>query len=458
MLQDSGQNICPEVDLISDIDSSGEYTLNDPLRKLIQTPRFKNLFDSFTSATGFPIWIKNVLDDSILIASHDGDFCTGFREGCPWIKQDSVENPVDDNDSSSMIHIKNCKNGLFVGIVPVLFRGKHLADIYAGQFFSHLEKKNNFQKIRMDCDFRQGSRIRHIEDIPVVDKNKADGLLRFMQQMVELLVDLLLFKDEEKLLEASRNQETNLRRELENAQERFTEILEATSDMVSTATPDGKLTYLNKGGRLLCGMGLDIPISQTNISDFHPDWAYKLIEETGIPTALKEGLWSGESAIHTPSGREIPVSQVIIAHRDSAGNLQYFSTIIRDISIRKENEDALRQSEMKYRLLAENASDLIFTCGGNEEKFKFHFVNPSCENLFGYTQEEMLQLNMQDRFPDKYFSIIEKSAADIIRNGGTKVFELQFYHKDGHLVDCEVTAKLMPIGTRGTGYISGQVK
>jgi signal transduction histidine kinase len=49
----------------------------------------------------------------------------------------------------------------------------------------------------------------------------------------------------------------------------------------------------------------------------------------------------------------MPVSQVVLSHKDSAGNIQYMSTIIRDISRLRATEEALRQSEERYRRLSE---------------------------------------------------------------------------------------------------------
>ena len=49
-------------------------------------------------------------------------------------------------------------------------------------------------------------------------------------------------------------------------------------------------------------------------------------------SAIEQGSWFGETAILASSGQEIPVSHLIIAHRDEAGELEYFSTVMRNIS------------------------------------------------------------------------------------------------------------------------------
>jgi PAS domain S-box-containing protein len=76
--------------------------------------------------------------------------------------------------------------------------------------------------------------------------------------------------------------------------------------------------------------------------DFHPDWAYEKIRSIGIPTAVSDGIWEAETAVVQGDGIEIPVSQVLISHLDANGNLEYLSTIIRDITAPKRAEEELR--------------------------------------------------------------------------------------------------------------------
>jgi GAF domain-containing protein len=59
----------------------------------------------------------------------------------------------------------------------------------------------------------------------------------------------------------------------------------------------------------------------------------------GIPATLQQGVWQGEAELLGARGEHIPVSQVVLAHRSSAGEVAYFSTIMRDITDRKRLED-----------------------------------------------------------------------------------------------------------------------
>lgn len=128
--------------------------------------------------------------------------------------------------------------------------------------------------------------------------------------------------------------------------QRLAAILENTADFVGIGTLEGHATYINRAGRAMIGLASDAPLTGHLISANHPDWAMKLIGEQGIPTALQQGVWVGETALLSPAGREIPISQVIVAHKNAAGEVLYLSTIGRDLTAQKQAEtERLRLQE-----------------------------------------------------------------------------------------------------------------
>lgn len=125
------------------------------------------------------------------------------------------------------------------------------------------------------------------------------------------------------------------RKQAEDEKNILVQILEATSDYVGTADAGGHILYHNQALLELSGDDKR-SIRAKTIGQFHPAWALDLVMREGIPTAMREGTWSGETAFLSPDRREIPISQVLIAHKSSEGILQGISTIARDISERKQ--------------------------------------------------------------------------------------------------------------------------
>ncbi len=130
------------------------------------------------------------------------------------------------------------------------------------------------------------------------------------------------------------------RKQAEQVQRRLTTIIEATPDLVGIADAQGRGLYLNRAGRRMVGLSEKEDAGAWRLAASHPPRAaWRLLTE-GVSTAVREGAWTGESVIRNPEGREMPVSQVLLAHRDPNGRLEMLSTIMRDISDRKRAEES----------------------------------------------------------------------------------------------------------------------
>ncbi|MBD2597989.1 PAS domain S-box protein [Nostoc spongiaeforme FACHB-130] len=132
------------------------------------------------------------------------------------------------------------------------------------------------------------------------------------------------------------------RKQAEKEQRRLTTILEATTDIIGIADVNGNNRYLNQAGQKMLG----IPASETDkfhISEFVEPSMLDKFQKESLPTLLEKGIWSGESKLLSRSGEEVPVSQVMIAHKNEQGEIEFLSTIARDIRDRLQIEAQLRQ-------------------------------------------------------------------------------------------------------------------
>lgn len=146
--------------------------------------------------------------------------------------------------------------------------------------------------------------------------------------------------------------ETERRALSEEMQARLLTILEKTTDYVAMADASESMLYLNPAGRAMLGLSLADDISHKKLCDQSEPDVRDNIRAVAIPAAIANGLWSGESRMRDCTGREIFTSQVIIAHRGSDGQVDCFSTILRDISKRVRDEQALCESREELRKLS----------------------------------------------------------------------------------------------------------
>ncbi|MDY6984578.1 MAG: diguanylate cyclase, partial [Pseudomonadota bacterium] len=154
--------------------------------------------------------------------------------------------------------------------------------------------------------------------------------------------------------------------ELEKERMRLTTILEATSDVVVIADPSDSVTYLNPGARKLLELTGAPP--ELNIRSLHPGDQWNFIRKELL--AHRSGIWQGDVLLQKEDGTQIPVSLVVIAHRGSDTDVEYFSLLARDIRERKAYERQIQHlanydplTDLPNRtLLADRATQAINHC------------------------------------------------------------------------------------------------
>jgi PAS domain S-box-containing protein len=145
-------------------------------------------------------------------------------------------------------------------------------------------------------------------------------------------------------------------KEAESLNHRLKSIIETTSDFVGTATPEGRMFYCNAALRNALGLNDEKDLTQRHISEFHDQEYSNLILKEAIPQARQQGVWNGESVFRGADGQEIPVSQVIIAHKSLSGEVGFISMVARNITQQKALENRLYAQDAITRLLAKSAS------------------------------------------------------------------------------------------------------
>ncbi len=129
------------------------------------------------------------------------------------------------------------------------------------------------------------------------------------------------------------------------AEARLARVFDTTPDAVVMINLDHTVVYLNGSARSLFGIGAEDDLDSRRFFGFQPDWAAQDITEHGLPMALAAGVWTGESAILTSAGQEIPVLLQILLHAGTRPEERMLSFIARDISEIKRVEAELRQAK-----------------------------------------------------------------------------------------------------------------
>ncbi|MGD1032659.1 MAG: PAS domain-containing protein, partial [Opitutaceae bacterium] len=137
------------------------------------------------------------------------------------------------------------------------------------------------------------------------------------------------------------------RKAAEAEKNRLLNIIEASSDFIATADLEFRPLYLNPAFQRLIGVHDLASASHLRAHDGRPQLALKKIMEEAVGVVQGIGIWAGESALLDSQGREVPVSQLIILHRDDDGQPAAYSMIARNISRQKEVEAVRLATERK---------------------------------------------------------------------------------------------------------------
>jgi PAS domain S-box-containing protein len=242
------------------------------------------------------------------------------------------------------------------------------------------------------------------------------------------------------------NRDITGQKQAEAGRARLAAILEATSDLVGTADLEGRVLYLNRAGRQMLGVGVEEDVSHYAVKDLQPEWVYKLILEQGGVEAAYHEVWSGETAFASRRGQEIPTSQVVIAHKDARGEVEFYSTIARDITESKRAAEALQEANNRLRTLVE-ASPLAIIAINLERRIISW--NPAAERMFGWRQEEVIG-QVLPTIPKSR----EQEFADLRQRNlqGISILgqELQRQRRDGSLIDVSLSTAPLHDGAGAT--------
>ncbi|MEG3866996.1 PAS domain S-box protein [Microcoleus sp. Z1_B2] len=212
------------------------------------------------------------------------------------------------------------------------------------------------------------------------------------------------------------------RKRAEQKQARLTAILEATSDLVGVSDTTGHSVYLNKAGQEMLGMSPEEARASFSIDSVLAPSATAKFHNEVIPTALREGRWTGETLFLSCDGEEIPVSQVLIVHKTAAGEVEFISTIARDIRDRKKAEE-------ERQLLAttiENSRDFIGVASMDGRPM---LVNQAGLDLVGLSSlDEAKTKHMNDFFMAEDLDFVQQFIMPAIMQEGSWRSDFRFRH------------------------------
>ncbi len=148
-----------------------------------------------------------------------------------------------------------------------------------------------------------------------------------------------------------------------------------------------------------------------------------------------------EAPLTVADGRRLMAAISVSAARDPSGAVSAVYWLLRDVSARIAAQDALSTSEAQFRLLAENATDMItrHTADG-----VIAYVSPACRAILGYEPEELIGVAFGDLLAPEDYPQLERGYRAAVADGMDSYQHTErLVRKDGRVIHAEMTARLI---------------
>jgi len=188
------------------------------------------------------------------------------------------------------------------------------------------------------------------------------------------------------------------------------DALANASDMISVTDADNRFVYVNEAFLRAYGYAREEVLGRTPA----------LLEPSDdvrqeILAATMRGGWSGDLVNRRKDGTEFPVSLSTTVIRDAAGRVLGLLGVARDISERQRAEEARKDAEEHYRVLAENSPDLIARF---DARLRHVYVNPAAAQVGKLSASEYVGLTTAEAgVPEPFATMLNERLGQVLRTG-----------------------------------------
>lgn len=182
-------------------------------------------------------------------------------------------------------------------------------------------------------------------------------------------------------------QDVTSRKALETSLRELTTIFDKTTDYVIQTDWRGDITYLNPAARRILGMRPDDGLAGLRFSDFNTLETNRDIAEVIIPAVKENGIWVGETIFKAGNGRLVPVTHMVIGHREGHGRISRYSGIMRDITEERARKREQQQQASTLRSITEAIPGFVAVVDSDR---RYRFVNTGFERWVGKTRDKII--------------------------------------------------------------------
>jgi PAS domain S-box-containing protein len=268
----------------------------------------------------------------------------------------------------------------------------------------------------------------------ITQRKQAENALKRAYAEVEKRVEARTAELQRKIAERKRAEEA-----LRESEEKYRTILENIEDGYYKVDIAGNLTFFNDALCKILGYPKDELMGMNNRQYMDDETAKKVYRTFNIVYQTGEPAKTFDWELIRKDGTKRFIEVSVSLDRNRAGEPIGFQGLCRDITERKLAEEALQESESRYRTLFENAGDAIFI-----HDLEGHFLEVNrvaCERL-GYSREELLQMSPMDIDSPEYAALVS-ARLEKLRQRGHVFFETEHVRRDGTVIPVELSSRVI---------------
>ena len=205
---------------------------------------------------------------------------------------------------------------------------------------------------------------------------------------------------------------------------------------------DGSILKFNSEAVRLLGYDRET-FAQMNVLELYADTAHGVSKAKALFERFQTGeaIRDEELQMKRRDGQLIWVNLNIEPVKSIGGDVFESRSVVFDISKRKHAENALRDSEEKFRSVTEKSPSMIFI----NKKGKVVYCNKRCEEVMGYSQEEFCSLDFDffDLISEESKKSVKSAFAKHLKGQEIEPYEYRLVTKGGDKLDAIITTKLI---------------
>ena len=220
---------------------------------------------------------------------------------------------------------------------------------------------------------------------------------------------------------------------LRGSDARYRDLVEHVDDVIYAVDDNGVLTYVSPAIESFGGYAPSEVIGR-RFEEFIFEEDHQRIRESYLEILSGHGSGAGEYRVLTKSG-EIRWMRTSSRPMFADGRVAGVQGVLSDITGLKRAEEALRESEKRYRTLFQDTRDAMNITTRDGQVLD---ANQSFLELFGYSREDLAGLNAKELYVDPVDR--RRFQEEIERKGSIRDYEVKLCKKDGSEMDCLVTS------------------